>query len=202
MCIRDRFGIPGSRADRSLWAIEETGIEYEHIKTDFGKDSKSSDFLSVNPNGRIPALVDNDLQLCESMAINLYLAKHYAPNLYPTNANDEALMHQWSVWGISEIEPLQMQIVVQKFFIPTEKQDQAVVDKATISLARPLSVLNQSLEGREYLIGEHFQIADLNLASVMLLLRAVKLDLTEFKNVSQWLDRCHSRPALKRAQAL
>ena len=196
------FGIPGSRADRSLWAIEETGIEYEHIKTNFGQDSKSSDFLSVNPNGRIPALVDNDLQLCESMAINLYLAKHYAPNLYPTNANDEALTHQWSVWGISEIEPLQMQIVVQKFFIPTEKQDQAVVDKATISLARPLSVLNQSLEGREYLIGEHFQIVDLNLASVMLLLRAVKLDLTEFKNVSQWLDRCYSRPALKRAQAL
>ena len=196
------FGIPGSRADRSLWAIEETGIEYEHIKTNFGEDSKSSDFLSVNPNGRIPALVDKDLQLCESMAINLYLAKHYAPNLYPTNANDEALTHQWSVWGISEIEPLQMQIVVQKFFIPTEKQDQAVVDKATISLARPLNVLNQSLEGREYLIGEHFQIADLNLASVMLLLRAVKLDLTEFKNVSQWLDRCHSRPALKRAQAL
>ena len=95
-----------------------------------------------------------------------------------------------------------MQIVVQKFFIPTEKQDQAVVDKATISLARPLSVLNQSLEGREYLIGDHFQIADLNVASVMLLLRAVKVDLTEFKNVSQWLDRCHSRPALKRAQAL
>ena len=196
------FGIPGSRADRSLWAIEETGIEYEHIKTNFGQDSKSSDFLSVNPNGRIPALVDNDLQLCESMAINLYLAKHYAPNLYPTNANDEALTHQWSVWGISEIEPLQMQIVVQKFFIPTEKQDQAVVDKATISLARPLSVLNQSLEGREYLIGEHFQIADLNLASVMLLLRAVKVDLTEFKNVSQCLDLCQARPALKRDQAL
>ena len=136
------------------------------------------------------------------MAINLYLAKHYAPDLYPTSANDEALTHQWSVWGISEIEPLQMQIVVQKFFIPTEKQDQAVVDNATKSLGRPLSVLNQSLEGREYLIGDHFQIADLNVASVMLLLRAVKVDLTEFKNVSQWLDLCHARPALKRAQAL
>ena len=156
----------------------------------------------MNPNGRIPALVDKDLQLFESMAINLYLAKHYAPNLYPTNAKDEALTHQWSVWAISEIEPLQMQIVIQKLFTPKDKQDQAVVDSATKSLTRPLSVLDQSLEGREHLIDDHFQIADLNVASVMLLLRAVKVDLTQFKNVSRWLDRCHSRPALKQAQAL
>ena len=196
------FGIPGSRADRSLWAIEETGIEYEHIKTNFGEESKSTEYLDVNPNGRIPALIDGDLKLCESMAINLYLAKHYAPDLYPSNPKDEAIAHQWSVWGISEIEPLQMQIVVQKFFVPKEKRDQSVIDNATKGLKRPLTVLDQSLQDKEYLLGDQFSIADLNVASVMLLLVAVKTDLSAFENVAAWIDRCHARPALGRARAL
>jgi len=196
------FGIPGSRADRSLWAIEETGIEYEHIKTNFGEESKSTEYLDVNPNGRIPALIDGDLKLCESMAINLYLAKHYAPDLYPNSPKDEAIAHQWSVWGISEIEPLQMQIVVQKFFVPKEKRDQSVIDNATKGLKRPLTVLDQSLQDKEYLLGDQFSIADLNVASVMLLLVAVKTDLSAFENVAAWIDRCHARPALGRARAL
>ncbi len=196
------FGIPGSRADRSLWAIEETGIEYEHIKTNFGEESKSTEYLDVNPNGRIPALIDGDLKLCESMAINLYLAKHYAPDLYPSNPKDEAIAHQWSIWGISEIEPLQMQIVVQKFFVPKEKRDQSVIDNATKGLKRPLTVLDQSLQDKEYLLGDQFSIADLNVASVMLLLVAVKTDLSAFENVAAWIDRCHARPALGRARAL
>ena len=196
------FGIPGSRADRSLWAIEETGIEYEHIKTNFGEESKSTEYLDVNPNGRIPALIDGDLKLCESMAINLYLAKHYAPDLYPSNPKDEAIAHQWSVWGISEIEPLQMQIVVQKFFVPKEKRDQSVIDNATKGLKRPLTVLDQSLQDKEYLLSNQFSIADLNVASVMLLLVAVKTDLSAFENVAAWIDRCHARPALGRARAL
>ena len=196
------FGIPGSRADRSLWAIEETGIEYEHIKTNFGEESKSTEYLDVNPNGRIPALIDGDLKLCESMAINLYLAKHYAPDLYPSNPKDEAIAHQWSVWGISEIEPLQMQIVVQKFFVPKEKRDQSIIDNATKGLKRPLTVLDQSLQDKEYLLSNQFSIADLNVASVMLLLVAVKTDLSAFENVAAWIDRCHARPALGRARAL
>ena len=69
------FGISGSRALRSIWAIEEVGIDYEHVPVSFGADSKESTYLAVNPNGRVPALVDGDLQLFESMAINMYLAK-------------------------------------------------------------------------------------------------------------------------------
>ena len=55
------YGVPGSRADRSLWAIEETGIDYEHVKTNFGEESKADEYLEINPNGRIPALIDGDL---------------------------------------------------------------------------------------------------------------------------------------------
>ena len=196
------YGIPGSRADRSLWAIEETGIDYEHVKTNFGEESKADEYLEINPNGRIPALIDGDLKLFESMAINLYLTKHYARDLYPTNPNDEAKANQWSVWAISEIEPLQMQIVIQKFFVPKDKQDQAEIDQASKGLVRPLKVLDHALRDSDYLLGEKFSVADLNVAGVMLLLKAVKFDFDPFQNVSAWIDKCHARPALERARAL
>ena len=196
------YGVPGSRADRSLWAIEETGIDYEHVKTNFGEESKADEYLEINPNGRIPALIDGDLKLFESMAINLYLTKQYARDLYPTNPNDEAKANQWSVWAISEIEPLQMQIVIQKFFVPKDKQDQAEIDRASKGLVRPLKVLDHALRDSDYLLGEKFSVADLNVAGVMLLLKAVKFDFDPFQNVSAWIDKCHARPALERARAL
>ena len=55
------YGISGSRAIRSLWAIEEVGIDYEHVPVTYGEDSKDPEYLEVNPNGRIPALVDGEL---------------------------------------------------------------------------------------------------------------------------------------------
>ncbi len=195
------FGISGSRALRSLWAIEEVGIDYEQVPVSYGADSKAADFTAINPNGRIPALVDGDLQIFESMAINLYLAKTYGGGLYPSTAAHEALAWQWSVWGISEIEPLQMQIVVQTFFTPEEKRNPKVVDGATRGLLRPLKVLDAALAGRDWLVGAHFSVADLNLAGVMLLLQMIKFDYREFSQVQRWADACYARPALARAKA-
>ncbi|MFT6434771.1 MAG: glutathione S-transferase [Candidatus Azotimanducaceae bacterium] len=199
--MRKLYGISGSRALRSIWAIEEVGIEYEHIPTNFLEDSKSDDYLAVNPNGRIPALVDDGLVLFESMAINLYLAKNYGGELYPSNAKDEARTNQWSVWGISEIEPLQMQLVVQKIFTPENKRDAGVIARAEKGLQRPLKVLDVALSKQPYLLGEQFSIADLNVAAVMLLLDMVGYDYSAYTQVKKWADSCYARPSLAAAQA-
>lgn len=194
------YGISGSRALRSIWAMEETGINYEHVPTNFRDDSKHPDYLAVNPNGRIPALVDGNLTLFESMAINLYLAKTYATSLYPTDPADEARTWQWSVWAISEIEPLQMQIVIQKLFTPEARRDADVIERAGKSLGRPLNVLNDALADRDWLVGSSFSIADLNVAAVMQLLSAVDFDLSPFGHVKRWAAACYARPAFERAR--
>jgi glutathione S-transferase len=195
------FGISGSRAIRAIWGMEETGIDYEHVPVTYGADSKGADYLAVNPNGRIPALIDGDLQLFESMAINLYLAKRYGGALYPSSHEDEARTWQWSVWGISEIEPLQMQIVIQKLFTPEDKRNPKVVEHATRNLQRPLRVLDAALEGRDWLVGSAFSVADLNVASVMHLMGTIGFDYSEHANVQRWADACYARPALARALA-
>ena len=195
------FGISGSRALRAIWGIEEVGIDYEHVPVTFGADSKTADYLSVNPNGRIPALIDGDLQLFESMSINLYLAKRYGGALYPANAEDEARAWQWSVWAISEIEPLQMQVVIQRVFTPTDKRDPKLEERALRGLKRPLNVLDAALAERDYLLGGEFSVADLNVAGVMQLMQTVGIDLGEHPNVMRWRKACSTRPALARALA-
>jgi glutathione S-transferase len=195
------YGMSGSRAQRSLWAAEEIGLDFEHVPVDFAQGSKTPEYLAVNPNGRIPTLVDGEITIGESMAINCYLAKTYGGDLYPQNAKDEALTWQWSVWGISEIEHLQMQIVVQKLFTPTEKRNDKIIASAEKQLARPLAVLEGALENREWLVGDAFSIADLNVSAVMLLLKIVKFDYSNFANVQRWADACYDRPSLARAQA-
>lgn len=195
------YGASGSRALRAVWGIEETGIAYTHVPVGYGAESKADDYLAVNPNGRIPALVDGDLQLCESMAINLYLCKRYGGALYPHNPADEARAWQWSVWAISEIEPLQMQIVVQKLFTPEERRDPKVVERASKGLQRPLRVLDAALAGRDWLIGGQFSVADLNVAGVMHLMKNIGFGYAEHANVQRWADACYARPALARALA-
>ena len=195
------FGISGSRAVRALWGIEEVGIDYEHVPVSYGPDSKTDSYRAVNPNGRIPALIDGDLQLFESMAINLYLAKRYGGALYPATAQDEAKTWQWSVWAISEIEPLQMQIVIQKLFTPEEKRNPKVSEGAAKGLQRPLRVLDAALADRDWLVGDHFSVADLNVASVMLLLQRIDFSYAEHAHVQRWADACYARPALARALA-
>ena len=195
------FGTSDSRALRAVWGIEEVGIDYQHVPTNYAAESKAADYLAINPNGRIPALIDGDLQLFESMAINLYLAKRYGGGLYPANAADEARAWQWSVWAISEIEPLQMQIVIQMLFTPEEKKNPKVIPGATKGLQRPLKVLDAALAGRDWLLGNAFSVADLNVASVMHLMKNIQFDYSAHTNVQRWADACYARPALARALA-
>ena len=194
-------GISGSRALRSIWAIEEVGIEYEHVPTTFGEDSKTPEYLAINPNGRIPALVDGDVVLFESIAINLYLAKTYGGALYPSDPADEARVWQWSTWVMTEIEGPQIQVVYQKFVIPEEQRDPSVVTTAIEELQRPLKVLDGHLARNEWLVGDAFSIADLNVSGVMLLMQMAQIDYAAHTNVSRWAAACYERPSLAAARA-
>lgn len=195
------YGMAGSRAFRSIWAAEELGLDYEHVATSFQADSKTPEYLAINPNGRIPALDDDGFKLFESMAINMYLGEKYGSEILPADLALRAKTWQWSVWGISEIEPLQMQIVIQKLFMPEDKRDAKVIASATKGLARPLAVLDASLANQNYLLGDDFSLADLNLAGVMDLFNMIQFDVSAWPNVERWLERCRSRPSYAAAKA-
>jgi len=195
------YGIRQSRAIRSLWALEELGLQYEHVPTNFTTDAKKPEYLAINPNGRIPALVDGDVTLFESMAINLYLAKKYdTKGLYPKAAADEARAIQWSFWAMTETEQALLQVLMNRVFLPEPQRDEAAALAGVEKLAQPLRVLDGALAGKKYLLGDGFTIADLNVASVMAWALFVKLDMAKTPNVGRWLGECCGRPSFARAQ--
>jgi len=194
------YGTPGSRAMRSIWAAEEVGVDYELVPTSFLADSKTPEYLAINPNGRIPALVDGDLALFESMAINLYLAKNYGGKLYPSDPHDEARAIQWTIWGLTELEPHLIPMVLHKVFLPEDQRDPKVVANAEVAIKRPLGVLDAHMSDREYLLGGDFTVADLNLAGALSTANFAKFDISEYENATRWLSRCTGRPSFTRAR--
>ncbi|TWT09709.1 glutathione S-transferase family protein [Reyranella sp. CPCC 100927] len=191
------YGSVQSRAARALWCARECGIEFEHLGTDSKALKADPEFARINPNGKVPAMVDGDVTLFESMAINLYLAHKYGKSLWPTTIGDEARTYQWSFWGMTEVEKPLLTIVIDTFMTPADKKNPKAVEDAKTALQSPLSVLNQALKGKSYLLGDTFTIADLNLAAIMAWAKLVKLDMTGNSDVANWLDRCLSRPAFR-----
>lgn len=191
------YGMAITRAGRCLWAAEELGIDYTQKEVDmFAGEHKSPEFLAINPNGKLPALVDGNLTLFESLAINLYLAEAYGQDsLQPSDAAGRALANQWSIWVMAECEKPLLAAILHTFGIMGYEKSQEKVDEQRAALEPQLSVLNKSLEGREYLLGDHFSIADLNVASVFQWGKSAGFDWSPHSNVEAWLNRCLSRPA-------
>lgn len=184
-------GSPQSRTMRVLWAAAELGLDYEHVPLAWDDPAlKSPEFLAINPAGAIPTIVDDGFALSESMAINLYLAKQYGTGgLYPANAQDEAQVWRWSLWAQGHLEPWVQKDALLRDLLTS------MGDEAARAIAAGLATLDRGLAGRDWLVGEGFGVADLNVAGVLSPSRAASLDLTPWPAVQRWLAACYARPA-------
>jgi len=150
------YGPTASRAARALWIVHELGIPFEHVAMEM-KDLKGADYLKINPNGKVPTLIDGDFKLFESMAINLYLAAKYNKNDFlPASLEEQAVCHQWSFWGMTEVEKPLLTILIDHFMTAPDKRKPEAVAEAQKVLPKPFGVLNGALQGRDYLLGSTF----------------------------------------------
>ncbi len=194
------YGVPMSRAARPLWMLEELGLGYEHIQTNFTTDVQKPDYLALNPNGHIPTLVDGDTVIWESMAINLYLARKYDQGLWPKTVEGEGHALQWSFWAVTEVEEPLLTALMNRMFLPENERDPAKAEDALERLQKPLAVLEGALEGKDYLVENRFTVADLNVASVLSWSAMAGSDLSGYPRVRAWAERCSSRPAAAKAR--
>src|SRR5579863_3187794 len=106
------YGNPASRAMRCLWMLEEIGEPFELIeKSTRPDDLQTPEYLRLNPNARIPTLVDGDAVLWESMAINIYLAQKFPGPMHPGSAEVLGKAAQWSFWAMLEMEELLLDLL-------------------------------------------------------------------------------------------
>lgn len=197
------YGSPRTSSGRCFWTLEEVGAPYEPKTLSFEKgEHKSPEYLKINPNGKVPALTDGDTTIWESMAINFYLANNYKPELTGTTPAEKGLVQQWSFWAQGELQPPLIEIFIQMVFVPEDKKDPEVIRKAQEKIPPLLEVLNKALDGKDYLAGPEFTLADLNTTSVVSILPRIGVDLTPYTNITNWLKRVGERPAYKRYQEL
>jgi glutathione S-transferase len=194
------YGVARTRAFRVLWIAKELGLDYEHIPVEIGQaGARKPEYLSINPNGRLPAIDDGGFVLWESLAITLYLAKKHG-RLYPATLEGEAKAWQWSLWSVQEVDRGVNIWSLHAVRLPPEDRDPQRLAEALGVLASPFRVLDGALAGSRYLLGDDFTVADLNVAAVIS--RAIDMDLSATPQIGPWLRRCLERPAARAAQAL
>jgi glutathione S-transferase len=196
------YGIARTRAFRALWVAKEVGVDYEHLPIEIGDaGARTPDFLAINPNGRLPVIVDGDFVLFESLAITLYLAKkHSLGRLYPATLDGEARAWQWSLWAVTEVDRGVNIWSLHAVRLPKGERDSDKRAEALKVLESPFRVLDGAVAKQTYLLGNDFTIADLNVAAVIS--RAVEMDLSAVPHLNGWLRRCLDRPAAREALAL
>ena len=177
----------------------EIGLDYVHVPYAWNEPKlKERDFLALNPAGAIPTIVDEGVALSESLAINLYLAKKYAarttPSLYPATAEGEAQCWRWTLWAQGQLEPW-----VQRDALMLDLR-QAVDRHADAAVANALTTLDRALADGDWLIADHFTVADLNVACVLSPSRAEHLDLKPHPHVERWLAAAYARPPPSRRE--
>jgi glutathione S-transferase len=196
------YGTSKSRSARSLWALEELGLKYEHVPVEVAK-AKSPEHLRLNPNGHIPVLEDDGKIFWESMAINLYLAAKYSKAAFwPESHEDRGHAVQWSFWGMTETEPHLLAILRNRMLLPPEQRNEQAAVAAVAAMQGPLKVLDGTLKGRDHLLGKDFTIADLNVSSVLSFAVLAKLDMSATPAAQAWLGKCLGREAFKKARSL
>jgi glutathione S-transferase len=196
------YGIARTRAFRALWVAKELGLDYQHLPIEIGDDgAKSPEFLAINPNGRLPVIVDGDFVLFESLAITLYLAKkHSSGKLYPATLEGEARAWQWSLWAVTEVDRGVNIWSLHAVRLPPQERSAALREEALKVIASPFKVLDAAVAKQPYLLGKDFTVADLNVAAVIS--RAADMDLSAWPHLKDWLARCLDRPAAREALAL
>ena len=183
-------------------ALETLKIPYrvESVNLITGEQKKAQ-FLKLNPNGRIPVIVDHardDFVLFESGAILWYLAER-ANKLLPTDVVQRAVCHQWLMFQMSAVGPMMGQLNVFRRYFPT--QIPQAIERYHNETERLFGVLDALLKDKRYILDEH-SVADIALWSWIYTHRWSGVDLEAFPHLLSWKRRLRSRPAYRRGVAV
>jgi glutathione S-transferase len=182
----------------------ELGVELELVEVDLRATASNSELLSVNPNGKVPVLVDEDFVLWESRAINGYLARKFpARNLLPEGLRERALIEQWSLWQAIHLGPAMQRVAFERFVkvhFGLGQPDEAAAAASHKEALRYLVVLEARLVGRQWIV-EQLSLADFALASTFMFRQPAGIALDDFPAVSAWIARVEALDSWQRAIA-
>lgn len=202
---------PMSTASITQGVLAELNIPHELVELNIDAgDTRKSEFLAINPNGRVPTLVHDGVAIWESAAITLYLGDLYGVErgLYPPQGPQRGAAMKWVVWGnmcladaagkLSAAVPEGAEGGVQVGsvdYVAPEHRDPNALEKATASVHAALAILDNALSKQDYLIGE-YSLADTHIWGFVGWIEGMGIDMQPFNHVTAWAEKCGQRPAL------
>lgn len=186
--------------------IYELGIPVEKIEVDLRKgENRTPEYLKLNPNAKVPVLVDGDLVIWESRAINAYLASKYPEKgLYPADIATRAIIDQWSYWQAIHLGPAMQRVAFERVVKATLGRgpaDEAAVAAELKNVDQFLDVFETGLaDGREWIAGK-LSLADFALASTFVHRVPAGLPVAARPKVNAWIGRMEERPSWQKAAA-
>lgn len=194
---------PGTRAIRVLWTLEEVGAPYDVISEPYPPRIRNPSYLKVNPTGTIPAYVDGDEVLTESLAICQVLAEaHGRADLQVAQGEPQRPEYlQWLWFGEATLS-IPAGIMARVRRLSSQDGAELLIEDVKIALGLRLDALEARLHGRDYVVAGRFTLADVSCAYTLLL--AGRLGLADMlgPNATAYLDRLRARPALQKALSI
>lgn len=200
------YTAPTMNGWKPLIFLHEAGVPYELSAVDFSKrEQKAPEYLKLNPNGRIPTIVDrsnNGFAVFESGAILWYLAEKYGRFL-SEDPRERSQTHQWLMFQMGGIGPMMGQAMYfQRIARPNGHDDPYAIKRYVGESRRLLEVLDSRLQGREWLVGEEMSIADIATYPWARSYFWAGVDVSSLDTLNAWLARIDARPATQAALQL
>jgi glutathione S-transferase len=171
----------------------------EFVRIDLAKgEHKSPDYLAINPNGKVPALVDGDSKIWESNAIMCHLARTAKSDLWPVDPAKQVEVVKWLTWNSEHFTrhagTLYYNYIIKPKFGLGEVDPKAV-DEATGFLRQFGKVLDDHLAGRTFLLGDHLTVADFAVSVTLHHAEKIKLPFDHFTNIARWKSQREELPS-------
>ena len=198
------YGCPNTRSLRVAWALEEAGVEYEYERIDLMKgQGRSPGYQSINPGGKVPALVDGETVITESGAILIHVGERFpASGLMPPSGATalRAACLEWCFFVVSELEQPLWTIAKHRFALPAGLRVPQIEATAVKEFERAIGVAQTRLGHRDFALGERFGVADILLAHTIAWAKSARVPF-DSPALESHCERMWARPARARADA-
>ena len=198
---------PSSRVTALVALKFYLSLDWETVTVDLGSgDQRAPGYMALNPNQKMPTLEDNGLILWESNAILVYLAsKQPESNMWPSESRVQADVLRWLFWESAHWDAESIGMVIfekrSKGVLGLGTPDPAFIERGEQNFGRFAAVLNDSLRGKAWLVGEQLTIADFSVAGLLPSAQTLGLPLAQYPEVVRWYEVLASLPAWKQALA-
>jgi glutathione S-transferase len=184
-----------TRSIRARWTLQELGVDFEPITVDLTADEhRDAGFLKINPAGKVPVLAAGDFVLTESVAIVLYLAEKYpSKGLLPTNLERRAEVNRWLLFTATELEQPLWRIARHTTLYPEDLRIPGDILLARRDFKDMASVLEGHMQGRRFLVGDEFTVADIVGAYTLDWANEIDL-LDDYPELMAYMERMYARP--------